>query len=203
MPGSSPAELKLTPELIEFVEQVVLKEAPKHCGPRVSYDDAEQEALLQLLHSQIRFDPSRGASEKTLIYTIVKRAVMRFATREANKLRRLRPLPKSVGASDRAEGVYADATSSDPRPDKSESHAVELERSRWTMDSILMSFGDEASRTFCRTFIECDGNVSEMARRLGLPESTVRYRRGVLWPKLQRELLAAGFEPSFLFGEAP
>jgi DNA-binding Lrp family transcriptional regulator len=38
--------------------------------------------------------------------------------------------------------------------------------------------------------MECDGNVSEAARRLGMKESTIRYRLKLLIPKL----LAKGFK---------
>jgi|GEM_PF-7096492 len=42
-----------------------------------------------------------------------------------------------------------------------------------------------------RTLIECDNNVSEGARRLGVVEGTIRYRLKMLAPKL----IAAGFNP--------
>ena len=49
---------------------------------------------------------------------------------------------------------------------------------------------NEDSRALCRTIMECDGNVSEAARRLGMKESTIRYRLNLLIPKL----LAKGFK---------
>ena len=182
---SSPRELELTPDLLEYVRAVALKEAPNHCGPRVSYDDVVQEAELRLLRKPPKFDPSRGASPKTLIYTIVKRAVIKYAEREAKQARRFRQFPEPVGAS-------RDGEDSEPAHHRiSERRTMELTRSRWNLDDILKYIDNEDSRALCRLVIECNGNVSEAARRLKLSEGTVRYRLKLLVPKLR----SAGFDP--------
>ncbi|MCC6662052.1 MAG: sigma-70 family RNA polymerase sigma factor [Phycisphaerales bacterium] len=193
MPDPSPTELELTPDLLDYARRVALKEAPKHCDPRVSFDDAAHEAVLHLMSSPPKYDPSRGASPKTLIYTIVHRAVIKFAAREAIKVGRFRALPQSTDADDNVEaGVYAD----DRRPGPASNRSVELTKSRWTMDDVLQFIDNENSRALCRLVIECDGNVSEAARRLKLTEGAVRDRLRLLAPKLR----AAGFDPDFTGG---
>ncbi|MBM3853360.1 MAG: hypothetical protein FJ399_09410, partial [Verrucomicrobia bacterium] len=101
MPDSSPSELELTPDLLDYARRVGLKVAAEHCGPRVSYDDAAHEAVLHLMSSPPKYDPSRGASPKTLIYTIVQRAVIKFAVREAIRVGRFKALPQSTDAGDK------------------------------------------------------------------------------------------------------
>ena len=58
-------------------------------------------------------------------------------------------------------------------------------------EDVLDFIVDDSSRDLCRVVLECDGNVSAAARRLGVAEGTTRYRLKLLVPKL----LAAGFEP--------
>jgi len=181
----SPKKLELTPDLLEYAKAVALKEAPKHCGSHVSYDDVVQDVQLRLLRRPPKFDPSRGASPQTLIYTIVKRAVMKFATRETKQAGRFRQFPEPARASrDGEEGEPAHHGISERR-------TTELTRSRWSLDDILKYVDNEDSRALCRLVIECNGNVSEAARRLNLSEGTVRYRLKLLAPKL----IAAGFDP--------
>ncbi|MFN8817656.1 MAG: sigma factor, partial [bacterium] len=109
MPDASPTELELTPDLLDYARRVALQVAAKHCGPRVSFDDAAQVALLHLMASPPKYDPARGASPKTLVYTILQRAVIKFAAREAIKVGRFKALPQSTDADDKVEaGVYAD-----------------------------------------------------------------------------------------------
>jgi RNA polymerase sigma factor (sigma-70 family) len=182
---SSPQELELTPDLLEYAKAVALKVARNHCSPRVSYDDVVQEAILRLLSRPPRFDPSRGASEKTLIYTIVQRAVIKYAAREARETHRAVPFSELAEASRESEDHEP------PHHRLTENRTTELTRSRWNLDDILQYIDNEESRALCKLFIECNGNASETARRLGVSEGTVRYRLKMLAPKL----LAAGFNP--------
>jgi len=193
MPGSSPTELELAPDLLDYARRVALRVATEHCGPRVSYDDAAHEAVLHLMSSPPKYDPSRGASPKTLIYTIVQRAVMKFAAREARRVGKFKALAESADAGGKVEaGVYADDAGTGVPSNRS----VELTKSRWSMDDVLQFIDNEKSRDLCLLVIECGGNVSETARRLGLTEGAIRNRLKLLAPKL----LAAGFDPDFTGG---
>ncbi|MBN2563030.1 MAG: hypothetical protein JXQ75_19065, partial [Phycisphaerae bacterium] len=100
---SEPRELELTPDLLEYAKAVARKLAPKHCKPRLArptaaksnlderpWADLVQEVTLQLLRRPPKYDPARGASPKTLIYTIVQRAVMKYGARQARHDRRYR-----------------------------------------------------------------------------------------------------------------
>lgn len=181
---SAPHELELTPNLLEYAKAVVLKEAPKYCSPRIDYDDVIQDATLHLLRRPPKFDPARGASPKTLIYTIVHRAVIKYADREAKEASKFRQFPEPAGAAKGQDGEP-------PHHRITERRTAELTRSRWNLDDILRYIDNEDSRALCRLVIECGGNVSEAARRLKLSEGTVRYRLKLLGPKL----IAAGFDP--------
>jgi len=190
----SPQELKLTPDLLEYARAVALKEAPKYCKCRLArptgskskldeqpWADVVQQAILELLRRPPKYDPTRGASPKTLIYTIVQRAVMKAAERESRQADRFRQFPQSVECDDE-----------EPAEQRiSEKRTAELTRSRWNLDDILKYIDNEESRDLCRLVIECNGNLSEAARRLNLSEGTVRYRLKLLGPKL----IAAGFDP--------
>lgn len=178
---SSPRELKLTPELLGYAKAVALTEAKKHCPDGVSYDDLVQEAILHLVRTPPKFDPSRGASERTFIYTIMRRAVIKAAEREAKQISQFRQFPEPVEDDDEEP----------PEHQVSEKRTVELTRSRWNLNDILQFIDDKESRALCRLVIECNGNLSEAARRLNISEGTVRHRLKVLGPRL----LAAGFDP--------
>ncbi len=189
---SSPYELKLTDDLLEYARKVAIKEARKCCAPRHDYKNVVGEAVMQLIRKPLKFDPSRGASEKTLIYTIVKRAVLRFAEREAKEARKFRQFPERVGAAQ-------DGEDNEPAQNQiGESRTKALRRGRWTLDDMFKYIDNEDSRALCKLVIECDGNNSEAASRLGVSEGTVRYRLKLLAPKLR----AAGFDP-FPDGEVP
>jgi len=197
-----PKELELTPDLLEYAKAVALKEAPKHCRARLSrptagssdldehpWADVVQDVQLRLIRRPPKFDPSRGASPKTLIYTIVKRAVIKFGARQAKQAYRFRQFPTTVEVSEGLEeGTVERTRKVDLITDR---RTAALTRSRYSPDDILEYIDNEDSRDLCRLVIECKGNVSEAARRLKLSEGTVRYRLKLLAPKLR----AAGFDP--------
>ena len=199
---SEPRELELTPDLLEYAKAVALRLAPDHCKPRLArptaaksdlderpWADLVQEVTLQLLRRPPKFDPARGASPKTLIYTIVQRAVMKYGARQAKHEERYRQPPDTVVLS---EGLADDTVDETPTAELiTERRHVALTRSHWPLDDILQYIDNEDSRALCRLVIECDGNISAAARRLKLSEGTVRYRLKLLEPRLR----AAGFGP--------
>lgn len=186
----SPQEVELTPEMIEYARAVALKEAPWHCGPGVSFEDVAHEAVLQLMRRPPKYDPSRGADVKTLIYTIVFRAVIKYATREGMVVRRLKPF---IGTSD-------DAPDAPPGPtvDQVRTHhrltgkwPTRHEASQALVEEMLRFIDNAESRAMCRYFIDYKGNKSKVAKRMKLTEGAVRHRLKMLGPKLR----AAGFDP--------
>ncbi len=187
---TSPQELKLTPDLLEYAKAVALKEAEKRCPKYVDFGDVVQHALLHLMSKPPRYDPARGASPKTLIYTIVQRAVLKYVALECKRGSRSKQFDEPVGVSeDTEDGVYVDHEPAHHRI--TERRAAELSKSGWTMDDVLQYIDNEDSRALCRLVIECGGNLSEVARQLHVTEGTVRYRLRLLAPKLR----AAGFDP--------
>jgi len=204
--ASESQELELTPDLLEYVKAVVLTEAPKYCSARLARPTAEpsdlderpwadvvQDVTLQLIRRPPKYDQARGASPKTLIYTIVQRAVMKYAAREAKRGKRYPQMPNSLDVSESIEEGKFERTPAIHQV--SQQRHADLTKSRWSMDDILQFIDNEDSRALCKLVIECGGNLSEAARRLGLSEGTVRYRMKLLGPKL----LASGFDP-FLTG---
>lgn len=193
MNGPPPHELELTPDLLEYAKAVALIEAQKRCPKYVDFGDVVGEAILHLMSKPPRYDPARGASPKTLIYTIVQRAVLKYVARECKRASRSKRFDEPVGVSeDTEDGVYVDNEPAHHRI--TERRTAELRKSGWTTDDVLQYVDNEESRTLCRLFIEYKGNRSAVAERLGVHESTVRYRLKLLEPKLR----AAGFDP---FGE--
>ncbi len=201
--ASEPQELKLTPDLLEYAKAVAIKEAPKHCQMHLSrptgrrsefdekpWDDVVQQVILQLLRRPPKYDPSRGASPKTLIYIIVVRALMKYGTREHKLTEPLQQFDETVNVSSETppgltnEQLQTHQHLTGKGPTKHE----EIEA---TVDDMLRFIDSEDSRALCKLVIECQGNMSKAAKRLGLSEGTVRHRLKMLGPKL----LAAGFNP--------
>ncbi len=187
MPDPSPAELELTPDLLDFARRSAFKEAKKRCRPGVDHDDAVQQALLHLIAKPPVWDPARGAKPKSLVYTVVQRAVMKFAEREGKAVRKFKPLRQASDAGQKAtDGVYPDPAGKEIARNRT----VSLSQSFWTKEDVLDFIDNETSRETCRVIMESGGNVSEAARRLGRTEGAIRSRLDVLLPKL----LATGFK---------
>jgi RNA polymerase sigma factor (sigma-70 family) len=180
MNDPSPQELELTPDLLAYAKAIALTEAKKCCPKYVDFGDAVQEALLHLMSKPPKVDPAKGTA-KTLIHTIVQRAVLKYVQRQRRQAKRFMQVPEQVDDQDEQPDLL----------DQDEDRRVELQKKRWTTDDVLEFIDNEESRDLCRLVIECQGNLSEAARRLGLAEGTVRYRLKLLAPKL----VAAGFNP--------
>jgi DNA-directed RNA polymerase specialized sigma24 family protein len=187
MPDPSPTELNLTPELLDYGRRVAFKEAQKRCRPGVDHDDAAQQALLHLIAKPPTWDPARGATPKSLVYTVIQRAVMKFAVRERKTVRKFEPLRPASDAGHKAtDGVYPDPSGTEIARNRT----VGLSQSFWTKEDVLDFIDNETSRETCRVIMESGGNISEAARRLGRTEGAIRSRLNVLLPKL----LATGFK---------
>ncbi len=184
MDGSEPRELELTPELIEHATSAALHEAQKHCPKYVDYGDVVQEVLLHLVSKPPKYDPTRGASAKTLIHTIVQRGVLKYVARQCRHAERFRQVVETKPETPEDDEQIR------PQRDAAERHPFDR-TTRDPTDDVLQFIENEESRELCRTLIECDNNVSEVARRLGVTEGAVRYRLKMLAPKL----IAAGFNP--------
>lgn len=183
MNDPEPYELELTPELLEYAHGVAIKEAEARCPKYIAYDDVAQEAVLHLMGDPPKFNPSKGAAPTTLIYVAVQRFVMKYIARQARHAQR-------YGQMEEASPEVYDADAG-PQRDAPERVPKENTTKNSTTDDVLEFIDDEGSRELCRIVMECDGNMSAAARRLGLSEGTVRYRLKMLAPKL----LAAGFNP--------
>lgn len=74
MTDSASKEMELTSELLEYARSVALKESKKRSPKFVDSDDAAHAAVLHLMSSPPKFDPAKGASQRTLIYIAVQRS---------------------------------------------------------------------------------------------------------------------------------
>ena len=211
MSQSSSSELELTPDLIDYAKAIAIREAEKRAPKYVKYDDVVQEVLLHLISKPPKYDPAKGASEKTLIHTIVQRTVLKYVARQcrhANQYKqvvettpttdeevdgKLNPRSGTPSARERMVSLMDAETADDasPRGEAVERLPRELTSKGTTTDDVLEFIDSEESRLMCRLYIECKGNVSEVARRLGFAEGTIRRRLKRLAPKLIR----AGFQP--------
>ena len=229
MSGSSPTEIELTTDLLEYAMKVARKETGAilrlgQCHPGIDLEDVVQEALLLVMSKPPKHDPSRGAKPKTLLYTAVKYAVLKAAGRAGRHLERFEPNlcvtsggeRGEVGERDKDDDLMRSARKSAAANERSEDRA--LTRGRRVdlrkddrgipkhrggpelLDATLEFIDNEQSRAFCLLFVECGGNASEMARRLGLTEGAVRHRMAVLLPKSKLTLEAAGYDPLSLGG---
>ena len=176
--SSEKRDITLTDDLLEYAKAVALKMAKRFRLPREVYDDAVQEAHHELHRRPVRFDPAKGGSEKTLIYTVVERAVLKFVKDENETTTRFEP------------------TDAQEIQEQAEEWETGERRETWTLGEILQYIDNDDNRALCELVVQCKGNISEAARQLGLTEGTVRKRLRVLGPKL----LAAGFDP-FSIGE--
>lgn len=196
MHATSAPELELTPDLLEYAKAVALNEAQKRCPGHVDYGDVVQDALLHLISKPPKYDPARGASPRTLIYTIVQRSVLKYIGRECRHANRFAQFAEPSDApSELTPGPTEEQIRT--RQHLTGSGPTQHETLQSAVDEMLCHIDNEDSRALCRLFMECNGNVSETARRMKLPEATVRYRlKNVLGPKL----VAAGYSP-FSCGE--
>lgn len=181
-------EIELTDDLLDFAKRSAIIEAKKHIPDFVEYDDIVQEVWLKLLSKPPKYDPSKGASVKTLIYTIVQRIVLKHIARETRSAARFKQMVKPETGDDDDREAALDAFS---LKEAGKRHHTDLTTKCWTTDDVMEFIDDEESRELCRVVMECEGNKTEAAKRLGVSEGTVRYRFNQLVPKL----LAAGFDP--------
>lgn len=164
---SGPTRMELTSDLVDFIHRSANKEVPKRCPGYVDPNDVAQEVCLSLVRNPPRYDPTRG-SEKTLLYTVLLRAIYKYATAAVDHAERNQQTDEAFG--------------NDAPVDPATQHL--------SIDHILRFVDSEESRTLCRVFFECEGNYSATALRLGFSDKTVRNRLQMLKPKL----LASGFE---------
>jgi DNA-directed RNA polymerase specialized sigma24 family protein len=167
MESSNPKAIELTEDLIDYIEAITAKVASKAIPKHIDLADVKQHVLLQIVNSPPKFDPTKNASVKTLLYVVVQRQVWKYVT----SLERLGHEP-SFDA-DLHGTAYRDA---EPRFDQPS-----------FMDYIV----DEEIRRMCFLMMEHDANVSEVARSMDVTEGTIRHRLKSLRGKLR----AAGFDP--------
>lgn len=176
-------ELELTPELLDYAQRVAMREARKVC-PKDACDDVVQGALFNLIRWPPRFDPARGTTERTFLHSCVLVAVRKAARTMSRQSESFRQSP---GQTPNAAGDETPAN----EPVAFKSWQAQRLANEEALEDLLAYVVDEQSRALARTLVECDGNVSETARRLGISEGTVRYRIGLLRPRLR----LAGFDP--------
>lgn len=203
--SSHKREIELTPDLLEYATAIARQEAGKILRPGlrhpgVRYNDVVQEALLHLMSRPPKFDPTKGASEETLIYTAVYYAVRKAAGREGRQLARYRPHHGVAVGGEREEVLECDQDDAciksierdaavtvrpQDRLDVGDRRVAQrkgdagIQRHRGSpelLDEMLEFIDNEESRALCRLLVECDCNIIEAARRLESPEGRARYR---------------------------
>jgi len=164
MTNSSKQTSVLTPDLMDYAQAVARKVALRRVPRFLGVDDAVQHAVIRLIQYPPQFDPSRKASLKTLIYAIIE-----------------------CGVKDFVKDHYKKRHEELPEPDQVPERAITRRTAaRNFVDEMVPLIKDKEERALCLLVLECDGNVSKAARRLGLCEGTVRHRLKMLAPKLKK-----------------
>lgn len=167
MESSNPKAIELTDDLIDYIEAVTAKVASTAIPKRIDLADVKQHVMLQIFNSPPKFDPTKNASVKTLLYVVVQRQVWKYL----KSFERLGCEPSfDADLQDRGYRV------AEPNFDQPS-----------FMDYIV----DDEIRRMCLLMMEHDSNVSEVARSMGVTEGTIRHRLKSLRGKLR----AAGFDP--------
>jgi len=177
MTNSSKQTLVLTPDLMDYVETVARKMALRRVPRFIGVDDAVQHTLMQIVQYPPLFDSTQG-SLKNFIHTIVGHGISDFLREHYNKHRKKH---------------HKELAEPDQVPEREVSRRTAAKKS---VDEMLPLIKDKEIRALCQLVLECDGNVSKVARRLGQCEGTIRYRLKLLGLKLKM----MGFD-SFLTGE--
>lgn len=197
---------------------MALAEAEKHCPKFVVFIDLAQDAVPYLLSKPPKFDPSKGTTPESFLYTVVQRFMLKYNVRQFPDTAWFKQMPDRPESDDehdvrpsetpagtKAARLQAICQLSAEPADKNHKVALkefavaqegqrsttDLTMQGLTTDDVLAFLSDERSRELCRVIIKCAGNVSEAARRLGIPKSTIRSRWRLLAPKL----VASGFDP--------
>jgi RNA polymerase sigma factor (sigma-70 family) len=203
MPEAASTLVELTPDLLEHAHRVALKEAKQRSPKFLDPQEVAQEAVLHLMSSPPKFDPTRGASIQTLVYLATQRFVWKCVAKHCKHAERFQQTegnaeidddqPDEAAPRPRSTGTAATPDRDALEPGNSAADRVrqEVRSSRLVSDDFLEFIADEPSRELCRLVVECGGNSSEVGRRLGITEGAVRYRLQKLAPRL----VAAGFNP--------
>jgi RNA polymerase sigma factor (sigma-70 family) len=163
---SDPEPIELTAELLAIARKATIIEARKRCPKSVDPEDVWQSVCLDLVRWPPKYDPSRKASKATLLKLICSRAVSKFAAKAKLDASRF----KQVEVPERE-------SLSDIQPSES--------------DDIFCVIDSEDTRRLCQLMMDCNCNMSEVARRMGISEGSVRSRLKLLAIRLK----AAGFKP--------
>lgn len=167
MEPSTPSEIELTDDLIDYIEAITVKLASGAIPKHIDLADVKQHVLLQIVNCPPKFDPTKKASVKTLLYVVVQRQVWKYA-------KSLEQLGfESVFDANLHGNSYWDA---EPRFDQ---------------PSFMDYIDCEETRRMCLLMLEHDANVSAVARSMDVTEGTIRHRLKMLRGKLR----AAGFDP--------
>jgi len=164
---SDPEPLELTAELLAIAQKATIIDARKRCPKSVDPEDVWQSVCLDLLRMSPKYDPSRKASKVTLLKLICSRAVSKYAAK-----------------------AKRDAKSRFQQVEVPEKESLSDIRPSESID-IFRYIESEETRRLCQLMMDCDCNMSEVARRIGISEGSVRYRLNLLAPRLK----AAGFDP--------
>ena len=167
MEPSTPTEIELTDDLIDYIRRSTIQVASKRLPSHVDLDDVVQHVLLCVVSRPPKFDPSRGTNVKTFLYLIIQRNVWKY-------LASMKPLGRetSIDAGSHDFGYRDDSPDFD-RP------------------SFMDYIDCEDTRSMCLLMMQHDNNTSEVARCMDVTEGTIRYRLKMLQSKLR----AAGFNP--------
>ena len=187
--GANPSErprIQITEELAEFIHEQALVAATWRCPEHVDPHDVAQEVAFTLIRKPPRFDPNGKAKLETFLKSCIRNRVHsairkegRFSLRQAQLIE-----DKQRDEEDVKKNVRWPSLHNGERP-------FQKDIKEFTPEDVFRYIDCDSSRALCMLYLECKANMSEVARRMGVSEGTIRYRLKRLSPIL----LQAGLKP--------
>ncbi len=167
MESATPTEDELTDDLIDYIRSSTIQIASKRLPTHVDLNDVVQHVLLCFVSRPPKFDRSRGANIKTLLYVIVQRQFWKYIASL-----------KQLGCEQAFDADLHGVGYRDDEPN-------------FDQPSFMDYIDCEETRRMCLLMMEHAHNFTEVACCMDVTEGTIRYRLKMLQSKLR----AAGFDP--------
>lgn len=195
--GANPSErprIQITEKLAEFIHEQALIAATWRCPEYIDPNDVAQAVAFVLIRRPPRFDPNGKANVETFLKSCIRNRVHsairkegRFSLRQAQVIE-----DKQRDEEDVKKDVRSPSLHNGERP-------FQQDIKEFTPEDVFRYIDCDSSRALCILYLECKANMSEVARRMGVSEGTIRYRLKRLAPILLQADLKPFLNPQEVF----